>query len=169
MKLIRRLALILIAFTIITGCATVKHSPPGTATTIVLTRHGDRDMFSDALNATGLQRAQALVEAVSGLNITAIYHPDLNRNKQTAQPLAQHLGITPQVVNSQPNMDQLTPQFLNQYAGQTIIWIGNKHNLQRIYSILGAEGAAPTSYGDLYIVNVRASGAPEVIKKRYGP
>ncbi len=169
MKLVRRLALTLIAFTVITGCATVKHSPPGTATTIILTRHGDRDLLSDELNTTGLQRAQALVEAVSGLDITAIYHPDLSRNKHTAQPLANHLGITPHVVSNPPNMDQLSQTFLSEHAGKTVIWIGNKFNLGRIYSLLGGEGTAPTSYGDLYIVNVRASGAPEVIKKRYGP
>ncbi|MEH6469791.1 MAG: histidine phosphatase family protein [Halopseudomonas sp.] len=172
MKLTRRLLIACAAISIIStlaGCAAVSHSPPGTTTTIVLTRHGDRNMLSDELNDIGQQRAEALVEAVGELGISAIYRPDLKRNQQTAQPLEQHLGITSHVVSSKPNMEEVTHTLLSKHAGEAVIWVGNKHNLQRIYSILGGEGASPSNYGDLYIINVKDSGDPEVTKKRYGP
>lgn len=150
------------------GCASVMQSQGG-ETTILLTRHGDRDLLSDQLNETGLQRAEALVTAIGELKIDAIYRTDLERNAQTARPLEQYLGLTSHVVSAKPNMDEITPDILERHPGETVIWIGNKHNLQRIYAILGGEGDAPTRYGDLYIVTLKEQGAPEVIKKRYGP
>lgn len=172
MKFIRQVVISCVAITaisILTSCATGAHSQLGTTTTIVLTRHGDRNVFSLKLNDKGQQRAQALVGAVRDLAISAIYHPDLVRNQQTAQPLEHHLGITSHIVSSKPNMDEITKTLLLKHAGEVVIWVGNKDNLEKIYSILGGKGASPSSYGDLYIVKVKDSGAPDIIKKRYGP
>jgi hypothetical protein len=101
------------------------------------------------------------------MNITAIYSPDLKRNLDTAQPLANHLGIKVEVLG--PNENQVTTAILTRHPGEVVIWIGNSGNLKGIYSLLGGEGAPPIAYGDLYIVEVKDSGNPVVTKKRYGP
>lgn len=155
-----------------TGCATFTHSEfdataAAKTTTIILTRHGDRDPLAEELNDKGRLRAEALVEAVSDMNITAIYSPDLKRNLDTAQPLATRLGIEVQVLSSSRN--QVVTTILTRHPGEVVIWIGNSGNLKDIYSLLGGEGTPPTTYGDLYIVEVNNSGNPEVTKKRYGP
>lgn len=155
---------------IITGCATsqtVTHSSAGTVTTIVLTRHGDRDKFAKELNDKGRARAQALVEAVGDMKITAIYIPDYKRNMQTAKPLAEQLGIEINVVPE--NMHRLAKTVLTERTGETVLWVGNKINLTNLYALLGGEGAPPVSYGDLYIMKIKDSGNPDVTKKRYGP
>lgn len=149
------------------GCATVTHSRPGTTTTIILTRHGDRDPLAEELNDKGRLRAEALIEAVAGMNISAIYSPDLKRNLDTAKPLAKHLGIKVEVIS--PSKNAVTTAILTKHPGEVVIWIGNSHNLTGIYSLLGGEGAPPTTYGDLYIVEVKDSGDPIVTRKRYGP
>jgi len=149
------------------GCAIVNHSKSGTTTTIILTRHADRDPLATELNDKGRQRAQALVEAVAEMNITAIYSPDLKRNLNTARPLAEHLGIEVQVIGSSKH--EVTKTILTKHPGEVVIWIGNGGNLTEIYAFLGGEGAPPTVYGDLYIMTIKDSGRPEVIKKRYGP
>jgi hypothetical protein len=149
------------------GCAIVTHSKPGTATTIILTRHSDRDPLAEDLNDKGRLRAKALVEAVGEMNITAIYSPGMKRNLETAKPLAKHLGIKVQVIGSSKN--EVTTTILTRHPGETVIWIGNSTNLKGIYSHLGGEGAPPINYGDLYIVEVKDSGDPVVTKKRYGP
>ena len=175
MKITRRLLISFITVSLIvvaTGCATVTHSESGTTaatkpTTIILTRHGDRDPLAEELNDKGRLRAQALVEAVSEMNITAIYSPDLKRNLDTAQPLATHLGIKVQILSSSKN--EVVTTILTRHPGETVIWIGNSGNLKGIYSLLVGEGVPPTTYGDLYIVEVKDRGDPVVTKKRYGP
>jgi hypothetical protein len=149
------------------GCATLTHSKPGTTTTIILTRHGDRDPLAEELNDQGRQRAEALVGAVADMNITAIYSPDMKRNLDTAQPLAKHLGIKVEILG--PAKNEVTTTILSRHPGEVVIWIGNINNLKGIYALLGGEGAPPITYGDLYIVEVKDSGDPVVTKERYGP
>ena len=121
----------------------------------------------DELNDKGRLRAKALVEAVADLKISAIYSPDLKRNLQTAEPLAEHLGLEVKIIGLTKNTVSKT--ILTRHPGETAIWIGNKNNLKGIYQLLGGEGAPPTSYGDLYIMEIRDSGKPTVTKRRYGP
>ena len=122
MKITSRLLISCITVALIVvaaGCAIVTHSEPGTTTTIILTRHGDRDPLAEELNDQGRLRAAALVEAVAGMNITAIYSPDLKRNLDTAQPLAEHLGIKVQVLGTSKN--EVTTTILTRHPGETVI------------------------------------------------
>jgi len=125
----------------VVGCAVVNHSNSGVTTTIILTRHADRDSLATELNDKGRLRAQALVEAVADMNITAIYSPDLKRNLDTARPLAEHLGIEVQIIGA--SKYEVTKTFLTKHPGEVVIWIGNGGNLKEIYAFLGGEGALP--------------------------
>ena len=81
-------------FSTLLGCAAVEvNSKPGTTTTVILIRHADRDEYSDELNAKGRERAMALTDAVSDRDITAIYSPNVERNLDTARPLASRLVL----------------------------------------------------------------------------
>lgn len=152
------------------GCAstaTVNHSMPGTTTTIILTRHADRDPLASALNEKGLVRAEALVETVGDMPITAIYSPEMKRNLDTARPLAKHLGIEINVVPT--TMRQVATTMLTEHPGEVVVWVGNKNNLKEFFEFLGGEGAAPIVYGDLYIMEIKEKGDPIVTRLRYGP
>ncbi len=85
----------------------------------------------------------------------------------SSRELAKHLGIEVQILG--PSENEVVTTILTRNPGEVVIWIGNSGNLKGIYSLLGGEGAPPINYGDLYIVEVKASGDPVVIKKRYGP
>ena len=164
---IPQLILTLSLIGLMTGCTTVTHSLPGTTTTIVLTRHADRDALATSLNEKGRVRAEALVEALGDMKVTAIYCPDFERNLETARPLAEKLGIE---INIVPEvMHRVITTMLTEHPGEVVLWVGNKPNLVKIYSQLGGEGDPPLSYGDLYIMKIKEKGDPEVIKKRYGP
>ena len=173
MRILSRLLLPVITLSLVgtlSGCATsqtVTHSKPGTITTIVLTRHGDREKFAKELNDKGQARAKALVEAVGDMKITAIYVPDYRRNLETAKPLAEHLGIEINVVPE--NMHKLAATILTEHSGEAVLWVGNKTNLTNLYVLLGGKDAPPLSYGDLFIMKIKESGDPDVAKKRYGP
>ena len=171
MRIINRLLILSITIFltgVLAGCATL-HSEPGTTTTIVLTRHGDRDPLSKELNDKGRARAEALVKAIGNMKITAIYSPDKKRNRDTAVPLAKHLGIQTTVVKGRVSANGVTKAMLSEHSGEIVLWVGNSGNLEAIYNLLGGEGPPPTSYGDLFIMKIKDRGKPEITKKHYGP
>jgi phosphohistidine phosphatase SixA len=145
------------------------HSSAGTTTTVILTRHGDRDAASNLLNEKGRVRAQALVGEIGEMNITAIYCPDLVRNIDTARPLAKHLGLKIETFSDMSKVHEVLETIMSRHSGDVILWVGNTSNLPLFYSRLGGEGEPPTKYGDLFIIKLKGEGFPEVIKKRYGP
>lgn len=151
------------------GCTTLVRPKPDTTTTIVLTRHADRDIFSNDLNEKGLIRAEALSKATGDMGITAIYSPDLKRNLDTSRPLAERLGINITIVDSNPNHISVINTLLTKHAGKVVLWVGNTGNLEEIYDALDGAGDPPVSYGDLFIMKISGNKAPEVIKSRYGP
>jgi phosphohistidine phosphatase SixA len=172
MRFINRLLMFVVAIImviVVQGCTTIPtHSKAGTTTTIILTRHGDRNSLGQELNDKGRKRAEALVKAVAGINISAIYCPNISRNIETARPLAEHIGLKINIVDSAPDVNELIRTFLTKYAGQTILWVGNTSNLDNIYSMLGGEGDGPVHYGELFVMTIKDKGAPDIIKKRYG-
>jgi len=173
--LLRPLTLFIPVFLLgsLAGCAAVEvHSKPGTTTTVILTRHADRDEGADELNAKGRERAKALADAVSDMDVTAIYSPDVERNLATVRPLASRLGIeitrTPKV--SVFAASSIVKEILDKHAGRVVVWVGNvSGNLQAMYRLLGGTGAAPIEYGDLHILTIPDTGPVKVVKKRYGP
>jgi len=155
------------------GCAAyMSHSKPGTETTIILTRHAEKTVVTKVLTEKGKARAKALVEAVvkelGDKKITAIYSPDLARNLDTVRPLAKHVNIDITIVGSNPVPNEVVKTILTQHSGGVILWVGNTTNLSDIYSQLGGKGDAPDNYGDLFIMNIKDQGAPEVVKTSYG-
>jgi hypothetical protein len=133
-------------------------------TTILLTRHGDRDPLAEELTDAGRARALALVDAVAEFDIVAIYSPDKKRNLDTAAPLAAKLGLSVTIL---PEFEA-TPSLRDDHLGQTVIWIGNTDNLVKIYEQLGGTGAPPEFYGDLYILTLVEGRKPVVEIRHYG-
>ncbi|KMK66772.1 histidine phosphatase family protein [Puniceibacterium sp. IMCC21224] len=137
----------------------------GADTRLIMVRHGDRSGSDEMLNATGRARADALVVALEGVPLDAIYSPGIKRNLDTAAPLAAARGISVSRI-SDGQAARLLPQRI---AGQSAIWIGNKGNLAAIWKALGAPGAAPLEYGDLWIVTVSSVGTLRVERRHFGP
>ena len=153
------------------GCA-AQRSRPGTTTTVILTRHADRTGESDELNETGVERAQALVEAVRRMGVTAIYSPNSGRNIATVEPLSAALGIpitrTPQVTLFVAR--SIAQEILDRHAGGVVVFVGNvSGNLQAMNQLLGGTGSGPVEYGELHILTVPDEGPVTVDKRRYGP
>lgn len=147
----------------LTGCTggAGTQVPPGT--TLIILRHADRT--GEDLNARGLERARALVGALQGVPIDQIFSPGLTRNLDTAAPLAADRGLT---VTRIPPVNA-APRLMAQGAGQTVVWIGNKGNLNEIWADLGAPGDPPLNYGDLFFVTRGPTGRPRVARRRFGP
>lgn len=161
--LTRRATLLALLGLPLIGCATGSGTqiPPGT--TLIMVRHADRT--GEDLNARGLERAQALVTALQGVQIDRIYSPGIQRNLDTAAPLAEDRGLP---VTRIPPVNA-APRILSESTGQSVIWIGNKGNLSEIWEAIGAPGEPPLAYGDLFFVTRGRLGTPVVERRRFGP
>jgi hypothetical protein len=143
---------------------------PGTSTTVILIRHVERDNFF-IVTAAGHERARALVNAVSDMDITAIYSPDLERNLDTARPLANHLKIEITLAPrfSESTIDKIVTDLLTKHRGETVLLVGNgSGNLRALHQQLGGSGDGPYQYGDMFIYTIPDQGPVEVKKSRYG-
>jgi hypothetical protein len=159
------------------------HSPQGTTTTFILIRHAERakELGDSYLTQAGRQRAEALVSKIGEMDITAIYSPDRGRNRETVQPLANHLSLTLNLIpekrltNTPKFADDFVKEVMSKHAGGMVVWVGNKSpvgiwggNLEEIYLRLGGTGDAPGKYDDLFIIKVPDTGPAQIIKTTYG-
>ena len=170
----RRMFILAIIFLLLdcsVGCTGSKvDSKPGTTTTVILIRHAERDNFFK-ITAQGRKRAQALVDVVKDMGITAIYSPNLERNLDTVTPLASHLGLditlTPKI--NKPLVDKIIPEIFSKHTGKVVLLVGNgSGNLRSLHHRLGGTGDGPYQYGELYIYSIPDIGPVKVIKSRYG-
>jgi hypothetical protein len=182
-------ALVVIAAVAFTGCdvfnlISFANSPPGTTTTIILVRHAERDPGLDPpLNAEGAARAQILKEVLSENGVSAIFSPDLMRNRQTVEPLAQLLGIDitlwnpASFANTTVFANAVADDILANYAGRTVLFVGNIGSSslgttginEELYTRFGGTGRPPNRYQDMYIFVVPDQGPTRFIKTIYGP
>jgi Histidine phosphatase superfamily (branch 1) len=148
-------------------------------------RHAERDPGTDPpLNVEGQARAQALAKMLGENGVTAIYTVDYFRNRQTVQPLADKLGLTPAIVDVTQLADTktlakvLVTEWLTKHAGGVVLWVGNvgspalgtNGSLEDIYRLLGGMGSAPNRYQDLTIIVVpeQGKGNPRFVRTTYG-
>ena len=158
----RRAVLIGIATALVASCTAL---PPGAMapnSVLIVTRHGDRD--GDDLSQAGRDRALALVVALEGMPVDGIYSPGIQRNLDTAAPLAQARGLPVQRRPQERPLEALVPEG----AGRTLVWIGNKGNIAEIWEGLNLPEPAPLDYGDLHIIRSDAKGSVTVERRRYG-
>jgi broad specificity phosphatase PhoE len=147
-----------------------------TSTTVLVVRHAPQILGSNGddppLSTEGESRAAALARALGDTHfrIGAIYVSDKLRSRSTAAPLAQLLGITPQVAQ-EDDARALARRVLREHAGQTILVVAHAKVLPAIVSALSGVDDIPAvdsaDYGILYVVTVPRIGRSSVIRLRY--
>jgi alpha-ribazole phosphatase len=106
-------------------------------TTLLLARHGETDWNRDGrwqghtdtpLNERGREQARALADEVAGLRIAAVYSSDLARAAETAEVVADRLGVP---VRRDPRLRELhlggwegltTPEIEERYPNEIARW-----------------------------------------------
>lgn len=157
---------VFVPLAVLAGCATAElKSPPGTVTTIILLRHGERNPLQENLTAEGRARAAALPAALANVPIDAIYTLQIQRNLDTAEPLARERNLPVKVIEE----SYIAERLVRENPGKVVVWVGNTDNLEVIYGDLRGDGPPPVRYGDLYIVKLPDDGPTTVTKTRYGP
>jgi phosphohistidine phosphatase SixA len=161
------------------GCAIMQSTNDSAvynpAQRVFLVRHAER--FNDSredppLTAEGKQRAKALADTLRDAGVTAIITSQWKRAKDTAQPLADLLKITPEVI---PTADpphgyfQATANALRRLKDDTVLVVGHI-TVPNIIAQLGGP-QLPTIcesvFSDLFLL-VPALGWDGLTRLRYG-
>jgi hypothetical protein len=149
-----------------------------------MVRHAERNEGLDPpLNEEGAIRAEALADRLEDEGVTAIFFPELIRNRQTAEPLADRVDpvlrsySSVEVGDTKALANSFVDEVLREHAGGFVLWIGNtgpvienvqSGNLQEIYARLGGTGNPPIRYADFYEIILNDDRAPTFIEGTYG-
>jgi broad specificity phosphatase PhoE len=147
------------------------------STTFVVVRHAEKvlDGSTDpALTEAGQARAALLARMFGDKHlkdhIDAIYVSPPQRSRLTAAPLAQALGITPQIA-PQDDARALARRMLRDHRGERVLVVGHVDTVPAIVQALsGAKDIPPIGaleYGTLYIVTVPRVGRAAVLSQSY--
>lgn len=143
-------------------------------TTIVLIRHAEKanDTADTPLSQAGHTRAQNLVSALQDTGISAIFVTQYQRTAQTAQPLADHLNLTPllrPITNTQQYAQDLAHEIRSSHKGATVLVVGHTTTTEALITALGAPAIDPipeASYDNLYLVTVRKYALSRLMRAR---
>lgn len=143
-------------------------------TTVILVRHAEKiidpNNADQDLSPAGQARAQELVRMFGDAGINAIYATQYKRAQETAQPLANKLGLPVNQVNSKNTVELLT-RIRSENRGQIVFVAGHNNTVPEIITALGGP-TYPTipesEYDNLYIVTVYRTGKAKVVKMKYG-
>ena len=155
--------MILISWLSLVGCTETSQVSFPRDTTLIILRHADRD--GEDLSRKGIARSKALVRALDGVKIDAIYSPGLAGSVDTARPLAKSRNLD----ILRLKLDDPAARLLQAGKGKSIVWVGNKGNIASIWEAIGATGPAPLEYGDLYLVTRPQGGKLNIDRRRFEP
>lgn len=176
-----RVALILLCLSA-SSCVKV-HVSRGTdavsaaTTTIVVVRHAEKstdDPRDPSISEAGNERALALSVVLKDAGVSAIYATQYKRTRQTAEPLAQKLGLSVierQVAGTPTYAADLAREVLAASAGKTVLIVGHSNTVPQIVQAFSGSVVAPiqdNEYDHLFIVVISPSGAPKLYSVRYG-
>jgi phosphohistidine phosphatase SixA len=153
-------------------------------TTVFLVRHAEKATSppeDPPLQEAGSMRSQELAHLLGKAGIKAIYTSQFLRTKQTAEPLAKHLGIAsialpikmsasnPRAV-SQESINEIAER-IYQKAGENALIVGHSNTVPEVIRALGGDVVptiGETEFDDLFVVTLYAKGRARVTNLKYG-
>lgn len=145
-------------------------------TIVFLFRHAEArtyetmaDTPNPELNNAGADRAELLKRTLLSAGITEIYSTQLNRTQQTAQPLANALGL--EVRPYDPRDLQGFANELRQKNGRIAI-SGHSNTTPELVRLLGGDPGEPlnekTHFDRIYMLIINEGSATQTILLKYG-
>ena len=147
---------------------TLAARPAPVITTVYLVRHAEkaaRPADDPPLTPAGEARARALVVALRDAGVQAIVTTQLLRTRETARPLAELLGVAPDVVavgGSAREHAKAVAQAVREQAGKVVLVVGHSNTVSLIIEQLGGPrlpDICDNAYANLFVVHL-VSGEP---------
>ena len=146
------------------------------STTVIVVRHAEKatEGTDPPLTAEGEARAEMLARMFGDKrlkdHVDAIYVSPALRNRQTAEPLAARLGVTPTVA-SKADPSRLARRMLHEHPGARILVVGHVDTVPAIVAALSGVRDLPSigasEYGTMYIVTVPRIGRASILSMSY--
>jgi broad specificity phosphatase PhoE len=167
----RRLFLTLLCLIVVAAPA----SAQSRATVVILVRHGEKGTTPAAdppLTDAGIARARALAAALANTGVQAVITTELVRTRETARPLVEAKGVSPETVHSGPRDAHATAvaDAVRAHAGQTVVVVGHSNTIPAIIAALGGPklpDICDTQYSNMYVLVLR-DGKADLIVSSYG-
>lgn len=148
-------------------------APP---TVVLLVRHAEKAAEPAAdppLTDGGAARARALVAVARDAGVKAIITTQYLRTRNTAEPTAAALSVTPEVVRAgpMPQHAKAVAEQVMKHAGETVLVVGHSNTIPAIVGALGApqpRELCDSEYDQLFVVVLGDTGPPRLIRSRYG-
>lgn len=146
-------------------------------TLVVLVRHAekaDEPGPDPSLSEAGLQRAEAIADRLGHAGIDAIYVTSLQRTALTARPLAERLGLEPEVFwpddeGHAAAARALVERIRQANAGQAVLVVGHSNTLPLIVEALAGVAVGEideTDYGNIFFITLDAEGGVRLLPAR---
>ena len=152
-------------------------------TTVFLVRHAEKEKTPPAdppLSEAGLARSKNLARVLQKAGIKAVYTSQFLRTRQTAQPLAEALGIT--AIQVPLRMDPSNPRKVSEeslreaiekvyeHGGGGVLIVGHSNTVPEMIRLLGGDQIPfidESMYDDLFVVTVYEKGKSKVTHMKY--
>jgi len=143
---------------------------------VVLVRHAEKAAAPEpdvALSEAGRTRAEALAATLAGLRPDAIVVTQYRRSRETAEPLARALKLTPIVVQTGGDVAAHARRAADavRAAGDVVVVVGHSNTVPAIIAALGGpslDEICETEYAHLFTVVRLAGEPPRLIQSLYG-
>jgi broad specificity phosphatase PhoE len=173
----RRIQAIVIYTAIAVGLAWFFESQA--TTTMIFVRHAEKALIpvdDPGLSADGQLRAaelaRQLVDADVVAGIDAIYSTSYRRTVETAQPVADALGIPINRYDPDDDDEQVVDAMVREHKGKIILVVGHSNTVPALIAALGASKKVPPiaemEYDNIYLVSIPWFGKTKTIRLRYG-
>lgn len=109
------------------------------STQYFLVRHAEKgqdDPKDPSLTAFGEARAQLLADELSNAGISAIYSTGYKRTQQTAQPLADRLGVPVLTYDAKRDLTEFLQEVQMNHAGEKVLIVGHSNTVPNMANIL---------------------------------
>ena len=172
----RRIQVIIIYTAIALGLAWFFESQA--TTTVIFVRHAEKTeepADDPLLSLAGQQRAaelaRQLIDADVVAGIDAVYATPYRRTVDTAQPVADALGL-PITSYDAADTETIMEQIVRKHKGKIVLVVGHSNTLPALIFNMGASKKVPVideyEYDNIYIVSIPWFGKTKTIRLRYG-
>lgn len=145
-------------------------------TVVIIVRHAEKaaEPANDPpLTETGTARAQALAALLGDAQVAAVMHTPTTRTRETARPVAERFGLTPEVLPLGPMARHAAgvAEAVRKHAGKTVVVVGHSNTIMSYIEALGGpkRGAlCDHQYDGLYTLVLDGTSV-RLVEGRYGP
>jgi broad specificity phosphatase PhoE len=159
--------------------APVPARPFEAPTVVIVVRHAEKAAVEGQdppLSEAGQKRAQRLADIAEKAGVSAVYTTQFKRTRDTAQPLAERLKITPQAVElTRDTMGAhpaaLAREITTKHKGKTVLVVGHSNTAPRVAAALSGQTIPDlddaTEFDAIFVVIIPDSGPARLVRAKY--